>query len=54
MAKVSKSILFVEKQAMINNNCQEYDFSTEESNFSMESLLLRCNKLFHFVQRIRT
>ena len=29
---------------MINNNCHEYDFS-------MESLLLRCNKPFHFCSK---
>ena len=29
---------------MMNNNCQEYDFS-------MESLLLRCNKPFHFCSK---
>ena len=31
----------VMSNVMMNNNCQEYDFS-------MESLLLRCNKPFHF------
>ena len=29
---------------MINNNCQEYECS-------MESLLLRCNKAFHFCSK---
>ena len=29
---------------MMNNNCQEYDFN-------MESLLLRCNKPFHFCSK---
>ena len=29
---------------MMNNNCQEY-------NFSRESLLLRCNKPFHFCSK---
>ena len=28
----------------MNNNCQEYDFS-------VESLLLSCNKLFHFLSK---
>ena len=48
MAKVSKSILFVltidYEQCMMNNNCQEYDFS-------MEYLLLRYNKPFHFCSK---
>ena len=32
---------------IINNNCQEYDFS-------MESLLLHCNKPFHFCSKADT
>ena len=29
---------------MVNNNCQEYDFN-------MESLLLHCNRPFHFCSK---
>ena len=45
LPEVSKSILSVStvvyEQCYMNNNCQEYDFS-------MESLLLHCNKPFQF------
>ena len=50
VAKVSKIILFVltvvyeqcyDEYPGMNNNCQEF-------NFTMKSLLLRCNKPSHF------
>ena len=36
---------YVMSNVMINNNCQDYDCSTE-------SLLVRCNEPFHFCSRI--